>query len=130
MGRHFGEMDDRITLSPRRSATALTGFELRPDGLMVPTYRTQRRQARRMLPALRGFVAVILGVTAFKALIFAQVGAAEYEERLSRFDTGDLAAQAIAFVMHPDPVTAAAGGGVRAAIRGTVPPTLKAAALD
>lgn len=131
MGRHLGEMDDRITLSPRHSATALTGFELRPDGLMVPTYRPRRRRgSRRMLRSLRGLLAVAIAVTAFKVLIFAQVGAAGYADRLSRFGDEEVASRAIGFVMQADPLTVALGSGLRRLMAGSVIPVLDAAALD
>ena len=129
-GRYFGEMDDRIALSPRKAATRITGFELRADGLMVPTYRRRGRKGLALLRPLRGLAFAVAVLFAFKALIFAQAGAAGYEDRLARFGTDDAAARTVTFVMQADPVTVALGGALRRVVAGDVASTLEALALD
>ena len=130
-GRFFGEMDDRIAMSPRKSASRITGFEMRPDGLMVPTYRRRKRsRSFSVARLLRGLVLAFVAVMAFKAIIYAQAGAGGYEERLGRFGTEDTAAQVVTFVMQVDPVTEFMGGALRELMRGDVAPALESLALD
>ncbi|MGR3541086.1 MAG: hypothetical protein ACU0BS_06625 [Hasllibacter sp.] len=129
-GRYFGELDDRIALSPRKSATRITGFELRADGLMVPTYRRPQVRRIRLLGPLKGLALAAVVLLAFKVLIFAQAGPVGYDERLQRFGTEDAAARLVTTMMQADPVTVALGNGLRGLIHGDIAPTLEALALD
>ncbi|SHI53913.1 hypothetical protein [Wenxinia saemankumensis] len=64
-------------------------------------------QPRRKGPALpaRGFAIVLLTALAFKAVLLAVLGPAQYDERLATLASGSPVERAGAFVMLPDPAT-------------------------
>ena len=102
----FGQRVDRLT---RRHRAMSRGYAtvLRDDGLLVTA------PARRGTGlSLRVIVVCILWLCFFKALLFATVGGATYEDRVSRLAEGNMAEAAGAWVMQADPVTRALGAQI------------------
>jgi hypothetical protein len=66
-----------------------------------------RARPRRMTPRfpLTALVLVLLGGFAFKAVIFAHLGAEAYAAQVAAFAAGTVAEQAGAWLMQPDPLT-------------------------
>ena len=71
------------------------------DGLLVP--KTSRR-ARRGFP-IKGLIITVVGFIAFKAFLFDQVGAINYNDRVQSLSKGTALEQAGGWVMQADPLT-------------------------
>lgn len=95
----------------RRMAEGVT-YRLGRDGLITA-------QPRRRLPRfpLRSLLLLLAAAFAFKAFLLASLGADTYLSRLDRLADGNLAEQAGAWAMAPDPVTVALADGFRAILR-------------
>lgn len=95
----FGRRVDRLTL---KHAAMSRGYAtvMRPDGLLVTAPAPQRSYL-----TLRILMLAIVGLFVFKALLFATVGGATYEDRVARLGAGNVAEAAGAWVMQADPLT-------------------------
>ncbi len=75
------------------------------DGLI----RSRPRLIKPEVP-FRGIFIVLLLLFAFKALLYAQMGAGNYAAQVEELREGSVLQQAGAFVMQEDPLTVAVGG--------------------
>lgn len=97
----FGQRVRRI-LRRRRALSRGFVIEVKPDGLLT----TQpRRDASRN--ALRSLLLVLLVLLGFKGFLLASLGEPAYFERLARLQGGSLPDRLGAYVMYPDPASAA-----------------------
>lgn len=96
------DFDNRLRRIDRRHRSLSRGFVLSvgKDGLIVA--RPSRDGLR--FP-WRGLLLVLVLMMAFKAVLYAQIGPADYAQRVERLASGTLAEQVGAFVLHADPVT-------------------------
>ncbi len=75
------------------------------DGLI----RSRPRLVRPAFP-LKGAFLIVVIFFAFKALLFAQLGAGNYAEKVEGLRSGSVIEKAGAVLMQEDPVTVAVGG--------------------
>ena len=75
------------------------------DGLI----RSRPRLVRPRFP-LKGALIVVALLVAFKALLFAQLGAGGYALKVDELRSGSMVEQAGAYIMREEPVTVAIGG--------------------
>ena len=75
------------------------------DGLI----RSRPRLIRPRFP-LKGALLIVVLFFAFKALLFAQLGAGNYGQKVEGLRSGSIVEQAGAVLMQEDPVTVAIGG--------------------
>ena len=70
------------------------------DGLIIA--RPVRRATRR---PLRGVFLALAVLLTFKGFVYAQIGAAAYDERVGLLSSGTLVEKIGAYAMHADPIT-------------------------
>lgn len=70
------------------------------NGLLVP----KTRQMRRKFP-IKGLTLTVVGFFLFKAFLFSQVGAINYNDRVDRLAQGSVIEQAGSWVMQDDRIT-------------------------
>jgi len=75
------------------------------DGLI----RSRPRLVRPLFP-LKGALLLVVMFLAFKALLFAQLGAGNYAQKVEELRSGSAIEQAGAVLMQEEPVTVAVGG--------------------
>lgn len=86
----------------RKHAKLARGYvtSVNHDGLIIAR---PRRQARWF--PWRGLLFALIAVMSIKALMFSQMGAQPFEERVARLNAGSTAEQVAAFVLKADPAT-------------------------
>lgn len=107
----FGRRVDRLTLKHAALSRGCTTV-MRDDGLLV-TAPARRRSGL----SLQVILLCVVGLFLFKALMFAVVGGATYDERVARLSAGNLAEAAGAWVMQADPLTRGLAAQISTALR-------------
>lgn len=98
----YDEFDRRMRRITRRHTQLSRGYvtAVNDDGLVVA--KPRRKGPRN---TLRGIAVVFLVLMVFKGFLLAQLGGAEYAERLSALSDGSAFEKAGSVVMAADPVT-------------------------
>ena len=98
----FEEFERRMRRISRRHTKLSQGYvtSVNDDGLVVA--RPRRRGSRS---TLRGLALIFIVIMVFKGALYAQLGAAAYDERIDTLAGGNLVEQAGAWVMVADPIT-------------------------
>ncbi len=95
----FGQRLRRIDRNHRKLAQGYV-TSVNHDGLLIA-----RPRPIDVRLTWRGVAYVIIVMMAFKVFLFAQIGAAAYQEKVTGLQNGTLAQQIGAYVMVADPVT-------------------------
>ncbi len=98
----FDEFDRRMRRITRRHTQLSRGYvtSVNDDGLVVA--KPRRKMPRK---TLRGVALVVLVLMVFKGFLHAQLGAAEYDNRVYALAQGSFFEQAGAYMMVSDPIT-------------------------
>ncbi len=96
------EFDQRLQRIDRRHQLLARGFALSvsKDGLIVAR---PQRDSRRF--PWRGLLMVLVAVLGFKAMLYAQIGAEDYNARIATLSAGSVVEQIGAYAMAADPFT-------------------------
>ncbi|PWG17898.1 hypothetical protein [Salibaculum griseiflavum] len=108
----FDKRVDRIVRTHDRIRRNGVVHRVGKDGLIV----TRPRVARPRFP-LRGVLVVVLLGFAFKGLLWAQIGAAGYNDRVERLRQGTVIEKAGAWLLQEDAVTIWIGQQTRPYLR-------------
>ncbi|MEM9427274.1 MAG: hypothetical protein AAGA06_11295 [Pseudomonadota bacterium] len=98
----YDEFDRRMRRISRRHTQLSKGYvtSVNDDGLVIAKPKRKFRRG-----SLRGVAIVVLVLMLFKGVLFSQLGAAAYAERVTELSKGSFFEQAGAVLMAADPIT-------------------------
>ncbi len=98
----FEEFDRRLSRIDAHHRKLARGYvmSVNHDGLMI----AEPKRHRRSLP-WRGLLLILVGLMLFKGFLHAQIGAADYSDRVASLSAGNLVEQVGAYAMTADPLT-------------------------
>ncbi|MDA8585642.1 hypothetical protein N9L47_05135 [Rhodobacteraceae bacterium] len=110
----FDEFDRRMSRISRRHTKLSRGYvtKVMDDGMMVAKPRRKTRMG-----TARALAILLLVMVLFKGVLHAQLGAAEYQQRIAALASGTAVEKAGAFVMTADPGTVWISGKVSSLVR-------------
>lgn len=110
----FNEFDRRMSRISRRHSKLSHGYvtKVMDDGMVVAKPRR-----RSKMGAARAVAILLLVLVVFKGVLHAQLGGAEYQQRIEALASGSAVEKAGAIVMAADPGTVWISGKVSSLVR-------------
>ncbi len=102
MNDQYRQFGARVKKIDRRHRKMSDGYAatMNSDGLLIAVPRR-----RRLRVPFAGIALLAVGIIAFKGVVLAQAGGAEYEARIDGLAQGTQVEKAAAWVMQADPLT-------------------------